>query len=102
MRIVKHLKAVRLDKSKPEDQADAAWLITRVLKPKLIHLGTPCTDMSRLGSGQLSEATLARNEFSRMVLEHLCLVQGPGHSVEDQRFVALVLCLPRVADDLYR
>ena len=38
---------------------------------------------------------------AQVVSEHLCLVEGPGHSVQDECFVAMEICLSRVANDLY-
>ena len=54
----------------PTDRADFAWLITRALKPRVVHLGTPCTDMSVAGKRQLTTETESRNELSEWLLDH--------------------------------
>ena len=54
----------------PGDRADFAWLITRVLRPTVVHLGTPCTDMSVAGRKEIGDETQARNELSEMILDH--------------------------------
>ena len=53
-----------------EDQADLAWLLCYVLKPKVVHLGTPCTKMCVLGKQQIDHATEMQNEFTRKVMLH--------------------------------
>ena len=52
------------------DQADLAWLLVYILKPTVVHLGTPCTNMCVIGAKQLGKATNEQNKFSRVVLEH--------------------------------
>ena len=52
------------------DQADLAWLLVYMLKPVVIHLGTPCTNMCVIGAKQVGPGTTQQNSFSRIVLEH--------------------------------
>ena len=52
------------------DQGDCAWLLVYSLKPKVVHLGTPCTKMCRLGKQEIDEATKATNEFTKACCEH--------------------------------
>ena len=53
-----------------QDQADLAWLLCYVHKPKVVHLGTPCTKMCVLGKQQIDQATEMQNEFTRKVVLH--------------------------------
>ena len=55
---------------KKADQCDCAWLIVYSLKPKRLHLGTPCTNMCQIGTGIIDAATAAQNEFTAVVLAH--------------------------------
>jgi hypothetical protein len=53
-----------------EDQQDCAFVLCFVLKPKVIHQGTPCTNMCVLGKRQIDGPTHMQNEFSRKVCLH--------------------------------
>ena len=44
-----------LDKKK--DQCDCAWLLVYSLRPKVIHCGTPCTKMCKIGPRALDGST---------------------------------------------
>ncbi len=63
------------------DQADFAWLITFVLRPKVVHLGTPCTKMCLIGSRDVDFATCMQNELKRKVALHQA-AEGLGASIE--------------------
>ena len=52
------------------DQADLAWLLVHVLKPTVVHMGTPCTNMCLPGRKQLDEATQNMNCLTGMILRH--------------------------------
>ncbi len=52
------------------DQPDLAWLLVYVLRPGVIHLGTPCTKMCEAGARQMDDTTHMLNEFSRKVALH--------------------------------
>ena len=58
------------DLSKREDQADAAYLIVFVFKPKIIHLGLQCRDYCALGKNQPSPESEACLEFSVLCMAH--------------------------------
>ena len=71
------------------DQCDCAWLLVYSLKPKVVHLGTPCTNMSRMGQGVIDAATKAQNEFTIKTVQHQETV-GLGASVENPKSSSLV------------
>ena len=50
-----------------KDQCDCAWLLVNSLRPKVIHLGTPCTRMSLAGTQDIDAATKAQNDFTLAV-----------------------------------
>ena len=52
------------------DQADLAWLFVYKLRPKVVHLGTPCTKMSKIGSKELDDESRRQNRFTLQVCEH--------------------------------
>ena len=52
------------------DQADIAWFLVYVLKPRVAHLGTPCTHMAVIGDKKIGADTQSQNEFSKIVLTH--------------------------------
>ena len=58
-----------------------------ILKPKVGHLGTPCTKMSRLGKLQIDEATRMQNDLSRKICVHQeandrkASVENPGGTI---------------------
>ena len=52
------------------DQNDCAWLIVYSLKPKVIHLGTPCTNMCQIGQGVIDKATESQNKFTIKTCQH--------------------------------
>ena len=54
---------------KKRDQCDCAWLLVYSLRPKVIHCGTPCTKMCKIGSRTLESAE-AQNEFTWKVAMH--------------------------------
>ena len=58
------------DFSKREHQADAAYLIVFVFKPKLIHLGLQCKEYCVLGRNQPSPESEACVEFAGMCAAH--------------------------------
>ena len=70
-----------------EDQADLAWMIVHVLKPKIVHLATPCTKQCVMGSRKIDEATKAMNDFPRAVCLYqaaakmFCSVENPKGSL---------------------
>ena len=70
------------------DQCDCAWLIIYSLKPKVIHLGTPCTQMSQLGGRHVDASTRAQNMSTCAVVEHQSLL-GLGASVENPKSSSL-------------
>ena len=43
-----------------KDQRDCAWLIVYQLRPYVIHLGTPCTNMSQMGKKHIDEVCKLR------------------------------------------
>ena len=51
------------DLRKNSDRALLAWLISKVMKPKVLHVGAPCEKLSRLED-------LALAEFSCDLLSH--------------------------------
>ena len=76
------------------DQADLAWLLVYVLKPKVIHLGTPCTKMCRIGARQIDNRMEKQNEFSAKCLLHQEATNLFG-SVENPKGTRLYTCKPR-------
>ena len=52
------------------DRSRLAWLIVRVLKPRVIHLGTPCTAFSQIGRQSPSADDWSLVAFSVAVCEH--------------------------------
>ena len=58
------------DFSKHDHQADAAYLIAFVFKPKVIHLGLQCKDYCALGKSQPSQESEARVVFSALCALH--------------------------------
>ena len=71
------------------DQADLAWLIVYALRPKVVHMGTPCTKMCVIGEGKLDAATEFQNEFSRTVAVYQA-AEGLGASLENPKGSKLV------------
>ena len=68
----------------PTGQADCAWLIVYQLRPKVIHLGTPCTKMCLLGPRQVDKETKMQNEFTKKVALHQA-GEGLGASIENPK-----------------
>ena len=68
----------------PRDQEDCAWLLVYALRPKVVHLGTPCTKMSVAGSRKIDSATEAQNEFTWKVAVHQ-QAEGLGVSIENPK-----------------
>ena len=66
------------------DQCDCAWLLVYSLRPKAVHLGTPCTDMCLIGQGKLNESTISQNEFTHAVAVHQ-VKEGLGCSIENPK-----------------
>ena len=70
------------------EQRDCAWLLVYSLRPKVVHLGTPCTKMCVLSQAwpnhALDEATHAQNRFTHAVMTHQH-AEGLGASVENPR-----------------
>jgi len=52
------------------DQQDFAWMVTGCLRPKVLHLGTPCTRMCRMGKRDADEETRQQNKLTRIVAKH--------------------------------
>ena len=50
-----------------EDQSDLAWIIIHVFKPKVVHLGTPCTKQCLAGLREFDEATKAMNDLTKKI-----------------------------------
>ena len=72
----------------PRDQEDCAWLLVYALRPKVVHLGTPCTKMSVVGSRKIDSATEAQNEFTWKVAMHQN-AEGLGVSIENPKSSSL-------------
>ncbi|MBP51091.1 MAG: hypothetical protein CMA68_03330 [Euryarchaeota archaeon] len=66
-----------------QDQQDCAWILIYI-RPKVIHIGTPCTKMCQIGSGVIDEATKEQNKFSIMTAEHQA-AEKLGASIEQPR-----------------
>ena len=60
---ITYVRTWHLDRA--EDQADLTYLIIHELMPKIIHLGTPCTKMCKIGPRETDAATKAMNDFSK-------------------------------------
>ena len=60
-----------------------------MLKPKVVHMGTPCTKMCRIGKGEIDAATSMQNQFTAMVASHQA-EHGLGASVENPKGSLLV------------
>ena len=58
------------DFSRKDHQADAAYLIVFVFKPKILHLGTQCKDYCVLGKNQPSPDSAACTDFSGTCAAH--------------------------------
>ena len=58
------------DFSRPEHQADAAYLIAYVFRPKAIHLGIQCADFSIMGNRNPSAETTACVLFAGRCAAH--------------------------------
>jgi len=67
-----------------KDQADLAWILVYSLRPKVVHMGTPCTRMSQMGQRDIDPDTRRQNEFTRKVALHQD-AEGLGASVENPR-----------------
>ena len=65
----------------PEDQSDLAWIIIHVLKPKMIHLGTPCTKQCQIGPRTIDTATKAMNDLTKAICQYQSAI-GLYFSVE--------------------
>ncbi|CAJ1403243.1 unnamed protein product [Effrenium voratum] len=66
------------DLRKNSDRALLAWLISKVMKPKVLHVGAPCEKLSRLGEQTPSSEDLALAEFSCDLLSHQEKANGIG------------------------
>ena len=66
------------------DQADLAFLIVYILRPKVVHLGTPCTQMCVVGAKDMDEATRMQNKFLILVCKHQA-INGMHASVENPK-----------------
>ena len=66
------------DLRKNSDRALLAWLISKVMKPKVLHVGAPCEKLSRFGEQTPSSEDLALAEFSCDLLSHQEKANGIG------------------------
>ncbi|CAJ1358671.1 unnamed protein product, partial [Effrenium voratum] len=60
------------------DRTLLAWLVRDVLKPKVLHVGTPCEKFSRIGQQDPGAMDMVLAEFSRDLLLHQGSVGGVG------------------------
>ena len=70
------------DLSRADHQADLAYLIVFVFKPKVIHLGLQCKDYCLLGKNEPSPETEACLKFSLLCMDHQDAVEL-GASLEN-------------------
>ena len=73
-----------------KDQEDLALLIVRILKPYVVHCGTPCTTMCRIGNRVVTKAAKGQNMISLLIMEHQ-MIHGLGGSVENPHGLPTVL-----------
>ena len=71
------------------DQNDCAWLLVRQLRPKVVHMATPCSRMSVAGPRDIDPATAAQNAFTCKVALHQD-AEGLGASIENPAGTLLV------------
>ncbi len=89
-----------------QDQADLAFVLVFVLKPKVVHHGTPCTRMCLAGKRDIDAATHRQNEFSRKSLVHQVSV-GMHGSAENPKGTLLYVepgwtkCFGTVAEPIH-
>ena len=68
LRVVSHGRAWAL--GNPVADAELAWLICVGLRPRATHAGTPCTDMSVLGTCTATAETEANVKMTLEIMDH--------------------------------
>ncbi len=68
LRVISHGRTWAL--GNPVANAELAWLICYGLKPRATHAGTPCTEMSQMGSQNPTSETDANVQLSLEIMDH--------------------------------